>query len=181
MKIICPHCRKTKDKPAGAVNRARAIGAPIYCGRRCAGLGRRKHKTKAQKVEEKRLYDEAYRVKNREMLKAKKAQRHKLTYDPVKAAKVRKKRMPYHVQYCRRPEYVRWKREYDRQYRAKEFGPFAEAYLLTVDLNREVKNRSSNYEIRQQNGTGNKTQKRRREAGQASREPHRASEGQQLA
>ncbi len=41
-----------------------------------------------------------YRRKNRAALKAKKAERHKRTYDPVKAAVVRKKRMPRHVEYC---------------------------------------------------------------------------------
>ncbi len=176
MKIICPSCRKTHDKPAGAVNRARAIGAPIYCGRRCAGLGRRKHKTMAQRVEEKRMYDAAYREKNRALLKAKKHAYFKSTYDPAKARIERKKRMPAHVEYCRQPDYRRWKREYDRQYRAKEFGPFAEAYLLAIDLNREIKTRSSNYEIRQENSTNNKTQRRHREAGETRRDRNRSAQ-----
>jgi hypothetical protein len=164
MKIKCAHCGKTSDKPAGAVNRARAAGLRLFCNRRCAGFGRRKGKTQAQRVEEKRLYDQEYRARNLALLKAKKREYFKRTYDPVKAAKVRKKRMPYHVEYCRQPEYRRWKSDYDRRYRAKEFGPFAEAYMLTIDLNRTIKERMTNHEIKWENQTANKAQFRRRDA-----------------
>lgn len=183
MKFACAHCEKTAEKPAGTVNRARAAGLRLFCGRRCFGLDRRKHKTKAQRIEEKRLYDAAYRAKNLAMLKAKKAAYHKRSYDPAKAAVARKKRMPWHLQYCRRPEYKRWKQGYDRKYRSKRFyGPFAEAAMLAVDLNREVKSRSSDYEIRKANGTLNKTQSRRREtSAEGERYRHRSSESISLA
>lgn len=164
MKFTCAHCGKVADKRAGEVNRARAQGLRLFCDRRCAGLGRRKpRKPTAERKLEKRLYDIAYRAKNRETLKAKKHARHKRTYDPVKAAKVRKARLPYHVQYCRRPEYKRWKSGYDRRHRAKKFyGAFAEVAMLTCDLNREIKGRMTNHEIKWQNRTSNKTQFRRR-------------------
>jgi hypothetical protein len=162
MKIRCAHCRKPSDKRSCDVRRAREAGLNIYCNRHCAGLGRRSDKTKAQKVAEKREYDAAYRQKNLTTLKAKKREYFKRTYDPVKAAVERKKRMPRHVEYCRRPEYKAWKREYDRRYRAAEFGEFAEAYMLTIDLNREIKGRMTNEEIAHSNGTQNKTQRRRR-------------------
>lgn len=162
MKIRCAHCGKRSDKPNGAVNRAAAIGAPLFCDRTCAGLARRKGKTKAQRVEEKRLYDQAYRAENLAMLKAKKAAYHKRTYDPATAAAYRKKRMPYHVEYCRRPEYRMKKSTYDRHRRAAEYGDFADAFQLTIDLNREIKRRASNEEIKWQNGTANKSQFRKR-------------------
>lgn len=165
MRIVCRHCKKAVDKPAGAVTRARAIGAPLYCGRRCAGLARRTHKTKAQKRAEKAAYDRIYRAKNLASIKAKKAAHFKRTYDPVAAAVERKKNMPRHVAYCRRPEYRAKKSIYDKQHRAKKwFGPFAEVAILTTDLNREIKERASNYEIRRQNKTGNKAQERDRQA-----------------
>ena len=66
-------------------------------------------------MEEKRLYDAAYRKKNLAMLKAKKRAYFKRTYDPVKAAIGRKARMARHVAYCRRPEYREWKRAYDKR------------------------------------------------------------------
>ena len=116
---------------------------------------------------EKRIYDMAYRKKNRAMLKAKKAAYFQRTYDPAKAAVERKKRMPLHVAYCRQPRYKAWKRQYDRNYRAREYGPFADAYLLIVNLNREIKGRMSNYEIRSQNETLNKRQSRTRAASEA--------------
>ena len=167
MKFRCAHCGKTADKPAGHVNRSRAAGLKLYCNRRCSGFGRRSKvkKTKAQKRKEKRLYDIEYR-KTSPTLKARRRAFHLRTYDPVKAAKVRKKRAPYHIEYCRQPWYKAWKKEYDRKYRAKEFGPFADAYTLTLELNREIKRRFNHEEIKYENGCTNKAQRREREGGQ---------------
>lgn len=159
----CAHCGKKVRQSVGAINRARKIGAPLYCGRRCAGLARRIYKPKAQKVEEKRLYDIEYRRKNLRRIKAQKRAYFQRTYDPVKAAKERKKRVHLHVAYCRQPRYRRWKRRYDQHYRAKRFfGPFAEAYLLLQKIDREVSIRATRYEVYQQNGTLNKTLQRKR-------------------
>jgi hypothetical protein len=143
MKYRCAHCGKINDKWAGHVNRARAQGLNLYCNRRCSGLGRRSGKTVAQKKEEKRLYDIQHREKNRERILARKREYHKHTYDPVKAAEYRQTRMPYHVEYCRRPEYRAKKQTYDRKRRAAEYGEFAEAFQLTIALNREIKERTS--------------------------------------
>lgn len=169
MRFRCAHCKSTADRPSGHVNRARAKGMKLFCSRRCFGLDRRKNKTPAQKREEKRLYDIEYRAKNHDLLKTKKHEYFKRTYDPEKAAIERKKRMPLHVEYCRRPEYKAWKRDYDREYRAKEYGAFAEAYQLTIDLNREIKERTSRHEIKYQNGATNKAQRRRRQGQQEER------------
>lgn len=183
----CAWCKKPGEQEFGAVNRARKKGAPLYCRRKCAGLARRTHKTKAQRVREKAAYDAEYRKKNRAVLKAKKAAYFKETYDPVAAAVERKRNMPRHVEYCRRPEYRARKTIYDKQYRAKKhFGPFAEVAMLTIDLNREIKQRMTNYEIKYQNQGTNKTQRREREAKQECRgrprqragsDDHRASNG----
>lgn len=165
MKFHCAHCGKATDRPAGHVNRSRAQGNNLYCGRRCSGLERRKPpKTKAQLVAEKRAYDMEYRQKNRALLKAKKAAYFRATYDPAAARIERKKRAAFHLEYCRRQSYKFWKREYDRRRRAQEYGPFADAWELTLELNREIKSRSTNYEIREANQTGNKAQKRDRAA-----------------
>lgn len=168
MKFNCAHCGKRADKPAGHVNRSRAQGLNLYCGRKCSGLGRRSEpKSKAQRKLAKRLYDQEYRRINRAMLKAKKRAYHVATYDPDKERVKRKARMPRHVEYCRRPEYKRWKSQYDRQYRAREYGPFAEASLLVIDLNREIRTRFSSHEEKyEQNGTLNKARTRRRAHGE---------------
>jgi len=165
----CAHCGKRAQKEAGHVNRSRELGLRLFCGRRCAGLGRRKHKTKAQRVAEKREYDAEYRRKNLARIKADKKAYFQRTYDPEKARIERKKRMPKHVEYCRRPEYKVYKSKYDRKYRANKFGVFADAYLLTVDLNRAIKERSTNEQIKWENCTANKAQFRRRAAGQKER------------
>lgn len=162
--FACSFCGTETLKEAGAVNRAKKIGAPLYCNRICSGMAKRKHKTAAQKIAEKALYDAEYRAKNREMLKAKKHAYFKRTYDPEQAAIERKAKMPQHVAYCQRPEYVEWKREYDRKLRArKQYGEFAEAFLTLQDIETEISSRISRYEIYQQNGTLNKHLTRRRQ------------------
>lgn len=162
-KIVCAHCGKKAFKKAGEVSRARKAGLSLYCNRKCSGLGRRTGKTKAQKVAEKRAYDEQYRQQNRDMLKAKKREYFQRTYDPKKAAKHRKARMPYHVEYCRQPEYRAKKQDYDRHRRAAEYGPFADAYVVLSQLNAEIATRMSRYEIYVANGTLNKRLQRKRE------------------
>jgi hypothetical protein len=162
-KFRCAHCGKIGKRQAGDINRSKRIGAPLYCDMKCSGLGRRSRKTKAQKVEEKRLYDLAYRAKGGgDWYRAKRREWHRKHYEPKKAAIYRKARMAYHIEYCRRPEYKAKKRTYDRRLRASEYGAFAQAHMLLVDIEREVRNRITDYEIRVQNGTINKHLQRRR-------------------
>lgn len=124
----------------------------------------KKFYTFEQKKEIKRLYDIEYRKKNRELLKAKKAAWFQRDYDPVAAAVKRKKRMPLHVEYCRQPEYKKWKKKYDKEYRAKKmFGEFWQAFLIVMEINKEVLERASKYEMSYANGTLNKSQNRSRE------------------
>lgn len=163
MKIICAQCGGKSEKPTGSVNRAKKDGLRIFCNRKCAGLGRRHNKTKAQLVEKKRLYDEEYRQKNVGMLKEKKRLYFQRTYDSAKAAEKRKERMPSHVEYCRQPEYRQWKKVYDRQYLAKKkHGEFWESILILRDIETEVTTRMPKQEIRALNGTLNKWIQRRR-------------------
>lgn len=125
---------------------------------------KKKHYTDAEKKEIKRLYDIEYRKKNLELIKQKKHKWFKQSYDPIKAAAERKIKMPKHVEYCRRPEYVQWKQKYDEQYRAKKlYGEFWQAFLIVVAINEEVLKRASRYEIGYANGTVNKSQNRSRE------------------
>ena len=155
----CPHCGQPAFEEAGAITRASKIGAPIYCGRACSGLARRKNRTITQKKLEKRAYDMRYRAENRAMLRRKKAEYFQRTYDPVTAAIKRKERMPYHVEYCRRPEYRVKKAEYDRQFRAREYGAFAEAHLLLVSIEREVRNRVEWVDLQAAKGTATSKRK----------------------
>lgn len=164
MRITCRYCGKKVDKPNGAVRRARKLGAPMFCNKKHAGLGRRKHKPKSQRKAEKAAYDRGYRKKNLARITAGKKQYHKRTYDPVKAAKERKKRMPRHVEYCRQPKYRAYKQRYDRQYRAaKDYGPFADVAILTTELTRETKRRMTKSDIKQENQTNCKRYRRRHE------------------
>lgn len=163
VKITCEFCGVGSFKEAGQVNRAKRSGNAVYCGRECSGMARRSYKPYSQRKAEKREYDIEYRRRNAARRAAQKKEYHKSTYDPIQAAIMRRKRMPKHVEYCRRPEYKTRKRQYDRKRRAdKNYGPFAECFILLMDLAREISERATNYEIRLQNGTLNKSQKRRR-------------------
>lgn len=164
MRIQCPACKAIVDAPTGKVNRAIKVGAPLYCGRVCAGIARRKGKSTDQRKAEKSEYDRLRRERLGEKIKAQKRAHFKATYDPVAAAAYRKKRMPIHVEYCRRPEYRAWKAEYDREYRAKkDFGEFWESAMLLASIDTEIAKKASRYEIMMTNGTINKAQRRRRE------------------
>jgi alpha-ketoglutarate-dependent taurine dioxygenase len=162
----CAHCGRTASRTIGHVNRARAQGLNLYCSRKCSGLGRRDKRTKAEKKEAKRLYDLEYRANNLEYILERKREYHLRTYDPAKEAIKRKKKMPWHIEYCRQPEYRKWKAEYDKKHRAsKYFGPFADAYLTLRQIETEIRERATDYEVRQEKGTLNKSQQRRREDG----------------
>lgn len=172
--VTCAHCGERSFKPVGAVNRAKARGAPLYCNRECAGLGRQKHKTAEQIKAEKADYDRQRRAKLAERLRMEKAAyyRAKVAADPggVRAQEraYRQTRKAAHAEYCRRPEYRDWKSSYDRKYRAqKDFGPFAEAALVLRDLEGEITRRATRTEIYAENGTLNKTQRRKREYAKA--------------
>jgi hypothetical protein len=169
MIIICERCGNPAEKRSGDVNRSKAGGYRVFCSRKCSGLARRNNKTREQKVEDKRLYDMAYRAKNVEKLRQRHHEYHVRTYDPVKAAMVRKKNMPRHVEYCRRPEYRAYKKAYDKVYTAeKNYGPFAGVALTLRDLESEIRERVTHAESIQANGIYNKRQYCAREtAGEA--------------
>jgi hypothetical protein len=153
---ICDTCGKPVDHIA-------RNGGKLFCNKKCFGISRRKNKTKAQKVAEKRLYDMAYRARNLSIIKARKKAYFRRTYDPKKAAKERKKKMPRHVEYCRQSWYKEWKSKYDQEYRAKKyFGAFWESAILCMQLDKEILSRMSRYEIGAANGTINKSLKRKR-------------------
>lgn len=169
MEFECAQCGAVANRPAGHVNRSRARGDNLYCGRLCSGLGRRLNKPKAVLVAEKRDYDMRYRALNATKLKLLKAAYHKRTYDPKQAAIQRKLRAPAHAEYCRRPEYRAYKKLYDRKRTEAAYGPAAEAWRLLQDLVTEIKQKATKYEIYQANGALGKRQARSRE-GRAEKE-----------
>lgn len=138
-------------------------GPHAFCDRKCFSANRVIERTVAQKKADKAAYDREYRVKNRRRIKRRKAEHFQRTYDPEKAAIDRQKRMPRHIEYCRQPEYRKWKKKYDSGYRAKKhFGEFADCAELLAKLEKTVAARMTDYEIRLNQGTLNKIQKRKR-------------------
>lgn len=160
--ITCAYCKKKSLKENGVINRARSSGSPIFCSRTCAGMNRRVERADEEKKKLKAEYDKNYRATS-PTLKARKAKWYKENHDREKEREYRKTRVEHHNEYCRRPEYVAKKKEYDRIYRAKtRHGEYWESFLLTQDIRNECINLQSDYEIRLNNGTLNKSQKRKR-------------------
>lgn len=170
--VTCAQCGAQSLRRSGEVNRARKAGLRIFCNRACSAVGRRTDtRTQAEKVAAKREYDINYRASNRAMLKAKKAEYFQRTYDPTRAAIERQKIMPRHIEYCRRPEYREWKKGYDRDYRAKkDYGPFWECQVLTLEIREAALAIMSDYEIRLSKGTLNKRLQRKRDYERSLRE-----------
>lgn len=83
-------------------------------------------------------YDRKYRKKNRTRIKAEKAAYFQRTYDPIKAAKERKKKMPAHLEYCRQPWYKAWKKKYDQKRRDAKFGDFKDTHAVLLALVNEI-------------------------------------------
>lgn len=160
--VICAWCGKTALLESSHINRSRSQGLYLYCGRECSGLGRRKGKSKTQKIAEKAVYDREYRATHRDLLKAKKASYFRATYDPEAARVQRKARMPYLVAYCRQPECRAKKQIYDLKRRGRTFGEFADSYMLLSEIEREIADRASRYEVYSANGTLNKSLQRKR-------------------
>jgi hypothetical protein len=161
--IACKQCGSMVEKFIGAINRAGKINAPLFCGLACAGLHRRKDFTHEQLVERKRIYDLQYREKNLPLLKQKKRAYHQRTYDPVTEAVKRAANMPRHVEYCRQPEYKKWKANYDSKRRAVlMYGDYWDPFLTLMQVEKEVLDRMSKYEIYLSNGTINKRLQRKR-------------------
>jgi len=166
VKCVCRQCGVEFERLPGYVNRSISIGAPLYCGRRCAGLARQKPKpTETEAKAAKAKYDMQYRAANLEKIRADKLEWYRANHAAIleRQTAARPKKMPYHLEYCRQPAYRAKKSEYDIQRRArKQFGEFSEAFLLLREVETEISRRASRYEIYSQNGLLNKAQTRRR-------------------
>lgn len=159
MTIICPYCKNESDHKTGYVNRAKKLGVPIYCSRVCSGLARRT--TKQEKVENKRLYDIKYRNDKSDYVK----QRAKLYNEsPAGRAMQKRNREKFkisHAEYIKTEKYKAYKKQYDQIFVAKQkYGVFWESSIVLNKLDEEIK--PFKIENRINNGTSNKSQKRKR-------------------
>jgi len=139
--VECAHCGEFAELPSGHVNRSRAAGLRLYCGRACAGLGRRSGRTPEEKRAAKAAYDAAYRERNDR--RAKKAAYHKRTYDPAKAREQREAKRD-RMRVIQRawyddPANRESKRQYDEARRGMAYGDFADAHRLLIELEREIR------------------------------------------
>ncbi len=161
-RVHCNYCGVVVRQSQGSINRAMRQGKPIYCDRVCAGMARRVDPS--EKKNAKRIYDAQRRIELASQISVEKAEYYRRTRDPAKERERRQANMGRHVEYCRHPEYVAYKAEYDRERRAEEYGEFGDAYLLLLDLEREIRSRATSYERRVARGYYTRSaQQRRRE------------------
>lgn len=160
MKIICPYCKQEADKPTGHVNRARSIGAPCYCSKLCSGLARKIERSDEEKKRIKAEYDIKYRAKNIVKITKRKKAFFKKDYaeNPEKYRQWRKNKQPKHNEYCRRPEYKAWKKQYDQVFRLKKsYKDFWEPAQVLLNLEKELDSKQIKIDL----GIINKSQKRK--------------------
>lgn len=149
VKIKCDYCGKEHEKYLGHVNRARSIGANLYCDHKCMGLARRQYLSEETKKQEKADYDKQYREKNEKKMKKKREAWFKKDYaaNPEKYRQARKRKQKAHNEYCRQPEYKKWKQEYDKKFRAKKiYGKLWESAIALNELAKIVDNRKAKAE-----------------------------------
>jgi len=160
MKCNCKYCGKEIEKTIGHYNRAKKMNMSLYCNQICFGMDRRKNYSIEEKKRLKAEYDRKNRKEYSDKIKAEKAAYFKRTYDPIKAAIIRKERMPKHVEYCRKPEYKAKKKDYDQKHRAQiNYGEFWESSIILEKLEAEI---GSKIEANILNNTYNKSLKRKR-------------------
>lgn len=159
MKTNCAHCNKEFEIYIGHYNRAKKLGRPVYCDKICSGFGRRKHKTEEQKKREKAEYDKIYSEKNKEKKKRWVVEYRKRPHVKELERQARKRRSAKHSEYCRQPEYKKWKKEYDLQRQAKL--KYDEYWESAVAL-RKIENEIDRHQANMENQTYNKSQKRKR-------------------
>jgi hypothetical protein len=165
-RILCKHCGAAVQHPQSHINRSLRQGRPLFCNLACSSASRRlvNPPTEAERKAAKKAYDAEYRLRNIEKRKAEKAAYYQRTRDPEKERELRAARMPQHVEYCRRPEYKAKKSAYDKERRLAEYGEFAETAALLEEVEREIRERATAYEVRVQQGYYTRNaQKRRRE------------------
>lgn len=159
---VCGYCGAVVQQSRSSINRALRAGKPLYCDRACSGLARRV--PAEQKREAKRVYDAQRRIEKATEIRAKKSDYYRRTRDPDKERARRARNMGRHAEYCRQPDYRAYKADYDREYGAREYGEYAEAYLLLLDLEREIRSRATWYERAKAKGYYTRSaQQRRRE------------------
>lgn len=170
--VKCAWCKKPVRKLLRDINRAAKRGGKMYCDRSCSSHARRNPNPPSEEDRRARKadYDRERRAKLGEVLLAEKraAYREAVASNPdairERERRNRQARAEQHAEYCRTPEYRKWKAQYDRQYRAeKQFGPFAEAALTLLELQEEISSRATRTEIYATNGPLNKWTQRRRE------------------
>ncbi len=169
MKLVCCYCHKeftVKENNVGQRKKSIRLGLPIYCGRECAGLGRRTKETPEEMKVYKQWYDLFIRASmtddERDLSRLQAAVLFHLDYaaKPEKYRQERQRKMPAHVEYCRQPEYKKYKKSYDESYRAKKnFGGYWECAIILKNIDNEIDYRES----KRQNKIYNKsTSKRKR-------------------
>ena len=188
--FTCAECGGTGHKRRGCLNRSARIGAPVYCSRECAGLGRREHRSEAldglsepaYQAERRRLnrvkkaeYDKARREMHGESIRTQKRAYYKANAADIYARNKARRQADPELQRRYRaaqdrcqasPEWKAHKRQYDRRFRAvKRYGEeWADVTILVIEIENTVRAIVPNRTVLEAaKGTLNKKQTRRRQ------------------
>lgn len=149
IKRICKRCEKEFEIEKSQFENKRG---GIYCSRECFRLYSTENKI-SESVKKARIakYDKEYKARNKELVKKKKAEYHKRTYDPEKAKQYREKNkekiQAYKKEYYAKPENKQRRFKYDRKRRCeKKYGPFWESASILIDLEKEINEKMDHYE-----------------------------------
>ena len=151
---VCPSCNDEFHCDSSRIGRAKKINAPLFCSRKCAGLARRSGLSSVEKKHVKREYDARRREELREQIRAQKREYYQKNRKTLlkQFAEYRKVHMGKHVEYCRTEKYKAYKAEYDKRLRDSEYGEFAECARLLIELEKELRERSTAYQRRVEKG-----------------------------
>lgn len=168
----CPQCGGDFVTQNSRANRAERNGAPLYCGKVCSGLGRRNPNppTDTERKAAKAEYDREYRTRNADKRKRNHADWYRRNHDREKERAYRQANVERHNEYCRRPEYVKSKADYDKRKRYAAYGEYADAVMVLDELMKEIRARADKYERAKARGYYTRAaQQRRRELWQTLR------------
>lgn len=162
----CKRCGNAFNTTASAANRADRAGAPLYCSRMCAGLARRVFRLPEEKRARKSEYDKARRAAIGDKLRTQKRETRFANHAEHLRIEAERRRLPHvkqaHRDYIKRPEYKAKKRVYDESKRKEEYGEFADAWQLLLQLEKEIRSQATSYERRVANGYYTRSAQRRR-------------------
>lgn len=174
--ITCENCKKTfsltkRENRKREWNLSKGVTKHVFCSLMCSGkfraIGKDEIKKRhAEYLKNKMANDPIFREKR---LNRKRQYYQERKIEIEKKMKMKRTTPEYKAErakYLASEKYKKYKQKYDRIHRCKKkYGEFWESASILIDMENEIKNKMSKYEIRLINGTINKALNRSRNEG----------------